>query len=58
MLAAFEFEHRREQLRPEPLLVQPLRDRVHTRHLILQVGIPHDDPRVAERILAALELRA
>src|SRR3954453_176762 len=56
-LAALELEHRREELASETRLLETLRDRVDPGHLVFQVGVPDDDPRVAEGILAALELR-
>src|SRR3954451_7034756 len=58
LLAALEFEHRSEELASEPRLLEPLRDRVDRGDLVFQIRVPHDDPRVAEGILAALELRA
>src|SRR4051794_2060511 len=58
LLAALELEHRSEELASETCLLEPLRDRVDRGHLVFQVRVPHDDPRVAEGILAALELRA
>ena len=55
MLAALELEDRREQLAAEPLLLEPRGDRVDCRHLIDEVGVADDDPRVAERVLAPLQ---
>ena len=58
MLAALELEDRGEELRAEALLLEALRDGVDRRDLILEIGVADDDPRVAELVLAALELRA
>src|SRR5512132_2231877 len=58
MLTALELEDRGEELRPESLLLQALGHGVDRRHLILEIGIADDDPRVPERVLAPLELRA
>src|SRR5438128_2295770 len=58
VLAAIELEHCGKELRAESLLLQTLGDRVDRRHLILELWIADDDPRVAERVLTPLELRA
>ena len=58
MLAAVELEHRGEELRAEALLLQALRDRVHRRDLILELRVADDYPRVAELVLATVQLRA
>ena len=58
MLAAVEAEDRGEQLLAEALLLEALCDGVHRRHLVLELGVADDDPREAEGILTALELRA
>src|SRR6266566_3846641 len=57
VLPPVELEHGGEELRPESLLLQALRHRMDRRHLILEVGITDDDPRVAEGVFAPLELR-
>src|SRR3954451_19974298 len=54
---AVELEDGSEKLRAEALLLEPLRHGVDARHLILQIGVADDDPRVAERVVAALDLR-
>src|SRR6185312_7422352 len=58
LLAALELENGREELAAEARFLQPLRDRVNPGYLVFQVRVPDDDPRVAERVLAMLELRA
>src|SRR4051812_45768358 len=58
LLAALELEHRSEELASETRLLEPLRDRVDRGDLVLQVRVADDDPRVAEGVLPALELRA
>src|SRR4051812_9962493 len=58
VLAAVELEDRGEELRAEALFLQALSDRVHRRDLIFELRVADDDPRVAELVLATLQLRA
>src|SRR5580765_2176449 len=58
LLAAFELEDRGEELASEARFLEPLGNCVNPGYLVLQVRVTDDDPRVAERVLAALELRA
>ena len=58
LLAALELEHRREELAAEARFLEPLRDRVNPVTWSSRSESADDDPRVAERVLAALELRA
>src|SRR4029077_2647949 len=53
LLAALELEHRREELAPEARFLKPRRRRSAPRRLACQARDPDDDPRVAERVLAA-----
>src|SRR5580765_2700668 len=58
LLAAFELEHGREELAAEARFLEALRDRVNPGYLVFEIRVSDDDPCVAERVLAALELRA
>src|SRR3954468_17726586 len=58
MLAAFEAEGGREQLRAEAALDELLCDRVDRGHLILELRVAHDHPLEAERVGLAVELGA
>src|SRR5262249_56746887 len=57
-LPALDLEDGGEELPAEALLLEPLRDCVDCCDLVLELGVAHDDPRVAELVLATLELRA
>src|SRR4051812_8901064 len=58
VLPAVETEDGGEQLLPEAARLQLRAVRMHPGDLILEIGVGGDDPRVAERVVAPLELRA
>src|SRR5919108_6395765 len=58
VLTALEAKHRGQELRAEPLFLEPLCHRVHGGDLVLELRIADDDPGEAELVLLALELRA